>query len=806
MTTRIGILGKHLGAMAAATLVLPVLPAWGQLDEIIVTARKREESIMNVPVVASVLSGHEIEQYSQGNLFDFADRVPGLGMSSSVMSIGTQVSLRGIGTSVLNTTLDQSVALNVDGMQMTQGLAYGVAMFDIQQVEVLKGPQALFYGKAAPAGVIAVQTALPGDEAEVIVRHGYEVEAREHRTDLILSGPVHDTLGLRLAARYMDGDGWMTNKAVALPGTGAVTPTERNLAPYTEWIVRGTAVWTPTERFTSTLKINLNRSESPYDGGSAQLASCPDGTAPVEGIGIPFLGGGEDCKYDDVARLVWYDPEVFPLLRNKGVPFRDAKQRFATLSLDYELTPALTLSSVTGYYDLDQESMINAVQLPFAAPPFAVDPDFNRKDFTQELRLTSNFADSPLDFTLGAFYQDGEMEYFNKLLGNAAYGLPTYLNKGFQTIDVEARSVFAQVIWNVTPTLEIAGGARWTDEERHHKVFVEALNSNTLNAPQPWPLGNPKLRATNWSPELTITWMPTDELTVFGSLKQAYKSGSFDSVTIPAPGEDVSFGDEKVTGGEVGFKARLLDHRMQFEAAAYYYDYEDMQVGATVNSPQGEIIIRTLNAASSEIYGAEFNLTYNPARLERLTLSAAANYNIAEFKDFGNAQCWGGQLQSEGCNRLFDPNTGLYTAQDLSGEKQMRAPEWTGFVSADYVVPINDALEVELGWYTAYSGKYLTNLLARDDMWQKSYFTHNASIALGSPAKGWKVSLIGNNLANKLVAGNCQNSNFGAGTIFGGQNTGGTVRGPAGVDELTCDVIGRRAIWLRFEMALTDLF
>src|SRR5690606_16898846 len=113
---------------------------------------------------------------------------------------------------------------------------------------------------------------------------------------------------------------------------------------------------------------------------------------------------------------------------------------------------------------------------------------------------------------------DGEMTYFNKLLGNTAYGLPTYLNKGFQTIDVEARSVFGQVIWNLTPNLELAGGARWTDEERHHKIFAEALFSNDLGPAMAIPLGNPDLRATNWSPELTLTWTPSDQWTYFGSL------------------------------------------------------------------------------------------------------------------------------------------------------------------------------------------------------------------------------------------------------------------------------------------------
>lgn len=782
-----------LSTLAAST-ALSSIPVQAQLEEIIVTARKRDESALKIPVVASVLSADQMDRFNITDLHNVAERVPGLQMGSATMAFGSQVSLRGVGTSVLNATLDQSVSLNVDGMQMTQGLAYKAGMFDMEQVEVLKGPQALFYGKASPGGVISIRTAGPGKEREFVARYGYETEAREHRTELIASGPVSDTLGLRLAATYSDMDGYFDNKATALPGTGARDPRHRRFAPREEWLVRGTARWTPTDRFAAQLKVNVMHSRVDGDGGGMQTASCPDGLVPPP-PGIPFVGGGENCKVDRTIRIVDLDPHAFPGIRNGGTPFSEMDRAFSTLELDYALTPELTFTSVTGYYDVEQDSMTNGTNTTYAGPALVADPGFRRDDFTQEVRLTSNYTDKPVDFMLGAFYQDGSMKYINNLLGNTAYGLPAQLERGAQDIDVETRSVFGQLIWSLTPQLELAGGVRWTREIRKHSV-----TSTITGTPLAVPTAKPRLSSSDLSPEISLTWMPSDDLTLFAALKQAYKSGSFDTTTIPAPGSDVSFGDERVKGGEAGLKAQFLDRRLLFNAAGYYYEYDDMQVGANDATPEGLVVIRTLNAASAEVYGIDLDATYLPAAMDGLTLYGALNYNRTRYQDFDNAQCWGGQTIADGCNRVFDEGTGLFSGQDLSGKVLVRAPEWTGHLGADYETPLSDNLIMTLGMNATYSSKYATDLVLRRDQWQSSYWKTNASIALRNAADTWEVALIGNNLNDKIVTGNCLNANLTGGIIFGGMVTGGAERGPAGVGEVQCYAERGRSLWLRFTL------
>ena len=801
-----------LSAVATSVLALDAGPATAQLEEVLVTARKREESIMKVPVIASVVSQEQIEQYSVGDLHGISDRVPGLVIGSATMSFGSQVSLRGLGTSTLNATVDQSVSLNIDGMQMTQGLAYAAGMFDLANVEVLKGPQALFYGKASPGGVISIATADPGGEFAASIRHGYEAGANENRSDLVISGPVSDKLGVRLAATFTSQDGYFHNEAQADPQYGAAVPKYRNLAEKEEWVIRLTTVWQASEQFQAKLKLNATDSKVDGDGGGLQFVSCPDGVSAPSGI--PFLGGGEDCKLDDKLRIVDLSPEAFIGIRNNGVPFLFTEQQFGSLDLQYDLNPELSLTSVSGFYMLDQSSMINGTMGTFAAAAVVADPDFSREDFTQEFRLSSDYA-SALNFTAGLFYQEANMSYRNNVLGNTTMSigpeqlvalpfelglgqtlnvvpLPAQIQLGYQTVDIKALSAFAQLVWNISPELELAFGARWTDEERQHKVWDdisgERVRINTAT---------PILSVSDISPELTLTYTPSDELTVFGALKQALKSGSFDTVLMPVDGDEVAFGDEEISGGEFGFKSRLLDNSLQVEAAAYFYQYSDLQVGANENQDDGTLVIRTLNAASADVYGLELIANYMPPALPNLNIYGALNYNKSEYSEFDNAPCWGGQMISEGCDRLMDSNTGLFTAQDLSGGELMRAPAWQANFGASYELPIWQDMSLALGWNTVYSSSYYTNLLLRDDMQWGSYFKHNASAALRGRDERWEAALIVNNIADELTSGNCVNANFANGAVYGGVETGGDSRGSAGVEELACNIDAGRQVWLR---------
>ena len=812
--------------LAAASTLAPFTPAFAQAaaeaaageapatysGEILVTARKRQESVLKVPVVETVLTPEILERNQIVGIGGIVQQVSGLQVGNNVLTVGPQISLRGVGTSSLDAGVDQSVSLNIDGLQLTQGATYGVGMFDMAQVEVLKGPQALFFGKNSPGGVIAIRTADPGREMEVIARASYGFEAQEKRGEFIFSGPMGDTLGVRIAAMVSDDNGYFFNKAVAVPGTGGVTPQSDRYNAQQEYILRGTLLWQPTSDFTARLKVNNTVKE--VIGGSSPLGSCPDGNgAPV---GIPFINPNDTCKVDRTAYIVDVSPTAFPGVRNGGVPYMKSVTSFGTLEMTYAAADKLSLNSTTAYFNTKVDGFINGVNSGAAGPTLIADNHFTRRDFTEELRLESDF-DSPLNFLLGGFYQDARVKNRVIVTGSQVYGFPLTLLGGINDVRIKAWSGFGQLRWKPADTLEIAGGVRYTDEKRTDDTFSQAgMNADPVAITVP----NPRLHAKNWSPELTVTFTPTDDFTVFGALKQGYKSGSFIMTLPPQPGLDNSFGDERVRGGEVGFKARMFDRALSFNAAFYYYKYNDLQVGTNEVTNGVVPVIRTINAGASKVYGVDVETTYRPP-VDGLSLRLAVNWNHARFTRFENAPCTGGQLVSEGCDQLptevtdpaqiaagyfvTEPGTGRrlrYNAQSLAGIPLPKAPSWQINGGFDYEMEAGDNLLVKFGANGQYSSKFLTSLGRRSDFFQSGYVKLNANVSVGAANDAWEVALLANNLTNQFTTGNCTQFAGATGNILGSV-TGAETRNAAGVDELACIVEPGRQVFLRLTLRPT---
>lgn len=801
---------KLLAATAIASFVFAAEPTTAQVNgpvadagegmasgDIIVTARRRQESILRVPVVASVLDTSVIEKQQITDLYSVANRVPGFIMAESVGTVGIQASLRGVGPTSQTPSVDQSVSLNVDGLQLSQGFAFTAAMFDVAQVEVLKGPQALFFGKNSPAGVISLRSADPTDRFELIARTAYEFEAEEKQADLIISGPVAPGLGLRLAGRFSDSEGFFRNNGTPVPGRGNVAPRHRKFAPEQNWILRGTALFEPSDEYTARLKVNYVDRRMNGNGGDGQLVYCPEGTGGVPPLNFPFIGDA-DCKLDRYTQLGDMDPAAWPGIRNDGVPFIDSVQIFGTLEQNLDLTPEIGVTWVTGFYKLRQDNLIRGSGS--SNPTIAADFRFRNKQWTQEIRVASDFVDSPLNFTVGAFYQDAEFKSYNNLRGNTAFNLPPLLQSARHRIRTSSASIFGQLLWKLTPRLELAGGARYTNEVRKHMEWNDLAGGAKVD------LLVPRIEANNISPEFSLTYTPTDDLTIFGSYRQGFKSGSFNTIVYIDPDTRADFGDEKAEGGEVGIKARMLDRSLTVNLSAYHYVYSDLQVGANELSATGGIILRTVNAASAKVQGIELDASFSPRGVPGLSLRGAINYNRARYKSFPNAPCGNGQTIAQGCDQLLNPTTGRFTSQDLKGRPLVRAPDWTANFGVDYELPVGDSLKLSLGANGNYSSSFFTNLVALPAYKQDEYFKFGGNIALSDVDNAWELALIGNNLGNRITSALCSNSNTQNGTVFGGQIAGAPTQGPAGNDELGCVAERGREVWVRLTLRPAQLF
>ncbi len=821
--------------------------------DIVVTARKRQEIQLDVPVIENVVSAQTLARQQTLDLKDLTKLTPGLMIGTAVLSIGQQVTLRGVGTSSFDPGIDQSVSLNIDGMSLGQGLAFGSGMFDVGQVEVLKGPQSLLYGKGSPGGVIAIHTADPTDRFEVKATAGYEGEAHTKRFEGVISGPISSTLKARIAGYFQNSDGYYYNGSVVpadatfspAPGVnvpvsavGGVTPRYDRLGRTQNYQLRGTLLWDPSDRFSAKLKVNYVHDRA-FNGENGQLKYCPDGIGGVPAFGnIPFIDPKETCTFNRTGSIVDVNPANYAGLSSSTAAVTSqirTRQIYGTLELNYKLNDSLTATSVTGYYDLHSSSIFNPSFAAYAGPLIAVtNPAFRRHDLTEEVRINSDLT-GPFNFTLGGFYQSGKVSDRVTIYGNSFFITPTPglpLQDGLNRFTITTYSAFAQARYKIVPQVEFDAGVRVTSEKRHQTPYL--YPSQTVGpvgfAP---PLDTPSIDSVRSSPEFTLSWKPTENVNVFGSYKIAYKSGSFSIATpqsrISQPGQpleylDNSFGDEKAAGFEAGIKGRLFDRQLNLSLAGFDYKYTGLQVGGIEPTVGSLPVIRTVNAGAGRSKGIEFEAHLTPRyAIPGLTLNGAVNYTKARFSVLNNIPCYGGQMVSEGCNQQFTPfpdvappgsnsqvnpgpgavtvngKTGYYFAQNLSGTPFLRAPDWNGNFGFDYEIPLPNAWKLIVSNNNYYTSRFETTPDLGDQWFQKGYIKFDASVSLQGKDNRWEVALIGKNLTRQYTSSSCSPVNAQNG-LLGGEITGGTAAGPAGHDEVVCYMDPGRELWIRLTL------
>jgi outer membrane receptor protein involved in Fe transport len=327
----------------------------------------------------------------------------------------------------------------------------------------------------------------------------------------------------------------------------------------------------------------------------------------------------------------------------------------------------------------------------------------------------------------------------------------------------------------VLPDLELAGGARWTKEKK------TSVQVNTyVNPLMEFFFGNPALpfmKAENdpifsdfndndISPEATITWTPSREVTLYGAYKTGYKSGGFSTNTViawNADSDSVRFDAESSEGFEVGLKTTLLDGAMRFNLTGYRYSFKNLQVSA-FDSATTSFQIR--NAASARTTGLEAEANYVVA--DGLVLKAQAGYNHARYSDFPGAPSFRGQLASQGGQACAATAPFYCSQQDLTGRPLVFAPDWSGSVGFTYDTPIFNGWNLGLTTDLVFSSGYYTSLADDDRARQGSFQKVNASIRLYSDDERWDFAIIGRNLGNKRILGGTADKPGGlSGDIFG---------------------------------------
>ncbi len=747
------------------------------IEEIIVTSRKRSETLQDVPISVNVLSEDLIDSLRITDVQGLASAIPGLQIADQTGGTGGGlVALRGVSNGDNGVLIDQAVAINIDGAPINDARFLHGSLFDLRQVEVMRGPQALFYGKNSPGGVIALHTNDPGENFELVLSADYESEAKERVGKFIISGPLSDTFGARLAMSYSEQDGMFD--VISTPTFPVATDEFPNRE---DLFVIGTLVYEPNDELKVRLKANYFDRE--IKGGwqwATQRTLCPLGAPQAR---APL----DDCKTNKTVYATGIHPAAAaydPGFAGSSPDGEHSTEAFVgSVTVDYHLPESsLKLTSVTTLFDL--ENYLSG-DLSWEPTPLLQSQNPSEIDqFTQEFRLASQF-DGDFNFTAGVFFEDGDRGmsidtlltpvFFGGALG-PNFVFPLGVQKYSQ--NTTSWSVFFEGEWNISDKVTFSGGARYTDEEKEIDSYTfrgASVTNLIVKDKEQW---------RNLSPEVSLQYKLTDSVMFFAGYRSGFKSGGFDgafkapAINVGAP-LDLLYDEEEIEGFEVGIKARLLDDSLTLNVTAFSYDYEDLQLSILESEA---IIVRVVNAAEASVEGLEVDAVW-ATPVAGLTLRGNLNFLNAEFTDF-LGDCYTGQTVALGCNQALNASTGLFTGQLLDGEPLLNAPDFAGSIGFEFVAPLTDGLNIAITGFASYQDDYKTTATFVPNTGQDSYSLINASVSLYSADDQWTVYLKGTNLGDEYY--NLKSADV----AFTGAGKGGVTAIPA--DQLGVVRGGRR--------------
>lgn len=751
-------------------------------NDIVVNARRRDERLIDVPVAVSAITAEQIRQYDLTSVANIKILAPQISLDRGFTGSGTSITMRGVSSASLDGGVEQSVLLDFDGMATSRGRILNDALFDIQAIDVLKGPQALFFGKNSPGGVVSVKSNDPTPEFSGYVRAGYEFNNDAAALEAAVSGPLTDQLGARLAVYASQSKGYIRNQNNGVPdllrsaATGSIfVPAAQSRLGAEEKLAGRLTLKYESGDFDANFKLLVSHYVGQGLQSFSEVMSCP-ASRPRPGTSTGLIDPTGDCKLNDRSSQGWLSPTIinlWPQVKKygNGAPYSSNDTVLPTLTLNYRIGD-IKLTSTTGYYDYDYVSQGNADATAYSQ--FWSYSNETNKSFYQELRAISSF-DGMFNFAAGGHFESNKRTLF---VGGALGAVrPDATSGKFHSYDNEqhnkstAYSVFGQLIVEFTPELELAGGGRYTHQTNKLNTFYTFVNSNQAAAFLP--LGTAivgKKSEDNFSPEVTLTWHPAPDVMIYGAYKTGYLAGGYSNpglVAGNATKDSLSVGKEDVTGFELGTKASLLGGKLVTTLTGFRYKYKGLPLTSLLVLPNGSPVFVTQNAASTLTQGVEFDASFRPA--PNTTLRVSASYNDAHFESFPIAQCYAGQTAATGCMPAVPATpttTALPARQDLSGKAVYRAPDWvlTAGILQDF--DLSDDFRMTVNADIRYTSEYFTGLNLNPLSLQKGFTIINAGVKIATSDDRWAISLIGRNLSNRRYGTLGVDKPGGAGEVF----------------------------------------
>jgi iron complex outermembrane receptor protein len=793
--------GFHRSAIATAIVLCSSYSvAAPVLEEVIVTATIRAESLQDVPVSVNAVSGEKMMEAGISKVEDLQAYVPNLTMSET--GIGTNIYIRGIGSGI-NPGFEQSVGMYFDGVSYGRAQLTRAPFLDLERVEVLRGPQNILFGKNSIAGALSLISARPGQEFEGLVSGTYEVETNERVLDFMVSGPINDEFGARLAIRKREIDGHIENLTL-----------NRDEPQRDEQTIRLIVDWDATPDLSASLKMELGK----FDVNGRQIEIIND--QPSTSTTSQFTGktygqildntvigvGPITLATVDADSSVLNNYQDFKRSSNGDYSYNDTHN--ITLNVDYAWGDH-QFTFITGILGYETDELCDCDFT--GAPIFAVAAEEEYSQFSQEFRWVSPIGET-FEFIGGGFYQKSELDFFDSIQVSSDI-LPDLLNaddlqkggangeappfdltggllglglggigdagdeirnlgtpRNFSS-DTELFSVFLQTTWNITDLFRATFGVRYSYEEKDgsRKLELSDLSTGAIR-----PVGEVDtvvaknfsaerhdLKGSrsegNFAPSINLQYDWSDDVMLYTTLSRGYKSGGYDARSNASPEANpvrpiqnitspdsapiivgsFEYEEEQATSFEAGAKTTLLDGAAELNIAAFYTKYDDLQVSIF----DGTLGFNVGNAGAATTMGLE--LDGRMALTENLMMTGALAFLDFEFTDFANGQCYQGQTP--------DFNVSGTDYCDYKGKSNQYVADYSGNLTFVYSTMVNKDIEFRGGVDFVFTGSYNSSQNLDPSQEQDAYVKSNVRLSLGDVTKGWEAAFLVKNLTDETV-------------------------------------------------------
>jgi iron complex outermembrane receptor protein len=724
------------------------------LEEVMVTAQKRSQSLQDVPLAITALDGLTLRQNNITTLAEISNYVPNFQQTRS--GISNVILIRGTGSGA-NNGFEQSVGTFRDGVYMGRARQTIMPLYDLARVEVVKGPQTILFGKNTIAGAVSIISAAPTDEFEGYVSaaissfDGYKAEA-------VVSGPLGDTTRGRIAVRKDHTDGWLHNDFF-----------DQNVPEVDNYAARGKFEWDLSED--TTMGLMVERTLRQTLGTDTEIISANVIDSPNGGIPPQIAGAESNFNYRSNIG------NVAPL--NEGITEVEVDIYNTLLRFDVSLGEH-SLTSITGFTGFTYDAKADLDSSPKNIIG-AIGSKESYDQISQEFQFKSPLGQT-FEYITGIYLQTSTFENDTDVgiqLSTLSPAIPTFvdglrISRNKQVTDT--MSAFVSGTWNVEDNFRIKAGVRYTYEQKDLDKSM-ALNSLSTGLPHSdliisaiWepdadisPYAEKRDRSeSDTSPMLIVEYDLDEDTLLYASAIRGFKAGGYDDGHSNGTKLDqLEFDPEKAISYELGAKMTLLDGKVNLNIAAFQGNYEDLQV-SIFNGSTGFIVT---NAAASTSQGIELDGRYLVT--PDFIVSGAIAWLDNTYDSFDNAPCNVPQLAQNAQSNIDAGVTGDARFQgcinDLDGETLSRSPEWAASISASYTMSLGQRYDLVSTLDINYrADQFLSEDLDPGTL-QEAYTQFNGRIALVSTDGKWTAALIGKNLTDEKTLSTAADLPFGHG-------------------------------------------